>query len=113
MSYCYSTNQEEFYGEFDTVEEAIAEGRDAFDDGDETVYVGEVVHAKEFLLSGKSIAENIIENIDENLSSEIYAEEAILTMEDTGLEGLGELILNYVKENADFHRWGVKNIKAY
>ena len=112
MKYCYSTNGEEFNGEFDTIKDALCETMNCEDSG--TVWIGEIVHATEFI-NGKCLpfAGTVVENIDEYLYDCVGGEEATVTMGASALEEFGEMIFAFVKENADFHRWGVKNVKRY
>jgi hypothetical protein len=112
MEYCYSTNEEDFFGKFDSREDAAAE---AFSDDaeQELVFTAEIVHAKTFLdgMNSGYMAESVIEQIDEHLHENIGGDEANISLGRDAEKELGELIIAFVKEHGDFHRWGVKNVQ--
>lgn len=119
-TYCYSTNQEDYYEAESKDREGAA--HEAMDDlvgmaepGEvRTVWVGEQVEAMEILRKLEArFAELVIENLDEWLIDEISSDEPIIYMPKEMHQGLGKLILDYVAEHASFNRWGVANITEH
>jgi hypothetical protein len=110
--YCYSTNEEEFTGGFDSIDEAIEEARDVEDS--DVVYIGEVVHASEFL-KGKcsTFADDVVERSDEYLFEFVGGDDEIITMDKQEREAFGQVIFDFLVENASFTRWGVKNVQRF
>lgn len=117
--YCYSLDEEEFCGDFDSREDAladaIAEINDEYEPGDTAVvWVGEVRHAMTWLRKwNHSTGERVIEELDQSLFNVISSEEAILEMSKEDKETLGNIILDFVEKHASFNRWGVSNIEKH
>ena len=65
--YAYSTNEEEFYGEYETKDEAI---QDAFDDDPDVdvIWVGKIVHASNFITD--SMMDRVIDNMIDQIDGE-------------------------------------------
>lgn len=113
MKYGYSANEENYYGDFETREEAALEAF-AADEELESVFTAEQVPAEWFLgKHANSIAESVVETLDEWLSEDIYSEDEIISLPKDRVYGLGGLITEYLKEHADFHYWGVANVQAH
>jgi hypothetical protein len=112
--YAYSTNEEEFYGEYSTKEEAIEE---AFFDNepDDTIWVGEIVHATEFLTEKmvERAVDNLIENIDEELGECIASDDWIISMTSEHTMMLAEDIHQFLVSHARFHRRGLKSVTKH
>jgi hypothetical protein len=110
--YCYSTDEEEYYGEFDSREEALAEARNCKDEG--MVWTGVVKPAVDYLRKWhKSTGERIAEALDENLADYISGDEAIFDLAPEKCEELGKLITDFIEQHAVFNRWGVGDIQEH
>ena len=105
--YCYSRDEETFYGDFSTFEEAAAEL-----DG-EGGFVGEVIPATEYLTEkvGKGFAQGVVERADEFLYDELGGDDATITMDEATMEEFGKVIRDFLVAHGDFHRYGVKNVR--
>jgi hypothetical protein len=110
IKYAYSTDQETFYGEFDTESDALAEGSSCTDPGC-TVWVGEIVYAMDLLRKRTWLAEDCIDRMNDSLSDDIGGDDYPVEMSQEKLLELNALILDFVEKNASFVRWGVKNTK--
>jgi hypothetical protein len=117
--FAYSRDQENYYGSFDTRGDAVAEGIDGDADLDEgrsaTIWTGRVRPVETFLdkMSAHRIGERALEDLDMALCDEIYSEDEILSLTVDQQEALGLLILDFVKHNASFNRWGVDQIQEH
>jgi hypothetical protein len=110
--FCYSTDEEEFYGEFDSREEALAEARGCKDEG--CVWTGVIKPAMSFLRRREDwIAEWTVERLDESLYDEIAADDCIIKLEPEKTKALGKLILDFLEQHASFSRWGVGDIQEH
>jgi hypothetical protein len=112
QKYCYSTNEEEYRGEFDSREEALAEARMYKDEGH--VWTGVIKPAMSFLRRREDwIAGWTVEQLDESLCDEIAADDCIIKLEPERVEELGKLILDFLDEHATFTRWGVGDVQEH
>jgi hypothetical protein len=64
-------------------------------------------------MSAHRIGERTLEELDMALCDEIYSEDEILSLTVDQQEALGLLILDFVKHNASFNRWGVDQIQEH
>ena len=96
IKYCFSTDGEEFGGEFDTVEEALEEARQPYQDAGPVVYVGENEPFKPSI-DGTEIIESIQQQADDAVgeSAEIYLENVQLG----DIEKLGDMLTD------TFNKW--------
>ena len=115
--YAYSYNQEEYYGEFDTRDEA-REACIAEDDkeGPHAIWTAEIVPATDLLRAGATayiLSELAIERADEILSDDISADDYIITATDEQKAELGRVIVEWLCANAEFNRWGVRDVQEH
>ena len=104
--YAYSLDQERYYGEFDTREDALAEGCGDSEGG--TVWTGEIRFAVDILSKYEEhIAERIVESADLMLMDDIASDEDIVTLSKDKYQALGKLVVEYLREHADWNAWGV------
>lgn len=119
VTYCWSTDEEEYRGKFDSREDALAEAvADGLDDREPgepaVVWTAEVRDAMHFLRKWEwRIGERVIEDLDQSLYDEIAADEAIVEMDKEAATELGRLILDFVEKRASFNRYGVDNIEEH
>ena len=115
--YCYSTDEEEFYGDFDAREDALAEATaelEGRDDPGETrkVWTGVQKPAMYFLRkSSKQIGIDFAERIDELLADNIAAEGAIIEVADP--DAFGVALLALLEQHAKFNRWAVAEVQEH
>jgi hypothetical protein len=118
-TYCWSTDEEEFYGDCPSREAAIADAEDSiagdYEPGDiTTIWTAEIRPAMYFLRQREMrIGQYLIEQLDEWLIDDIAAEEVIIEMERDNCKTLGKSILDYLEEHASFNRYGVANTQAH
>lgn len=105
--YAYSLDQERYYGEFDSREDALVAGCDNADGG--TVWTGEIRLAVDMLNGASEIilAERIVESVDLMLMDDISWEEEIVELSSDKQQELGKLVIDYLREHADWNAWGV------
>jgi hypothetical protein len=108
MSFCYSTDDERFLGEFDTAEEAAEE---AFNETDAMeVSVGESVDPSTWI-TPEQVGEDIVERLQEQLGDECgEVAECFDPSRDESRE-IGALVLKWVADHGGFHCYAVKNIQ--
>ena len=115
--YCYSTNEEEYYGAFDTREEALAEATAELEGHDEPgetrkVWTGVQRPAMHFLRkSTEHLGRDFAERIDEWLADNIAAEEEIVEVKDYA--ALGAALLDVLEQHAKFNRWAVHQVQEH
>ncbi len=110
MKYCYSYNEEEFTGEFDSRESAEVE---AFAErGDNTVaYIGEVTDAKELLYpSSEHIGDMLYDFLKEDLYESVGEAVDNFVMTSDQQRQLGQAVIDYVEQHFGFNCFGVKNV---
>ena len=115
--YCYSTNEEEYYGAFDTREEALAEATAELEGHDEPgktrkVWTGVQRPAMHFLRKiTEHLGRDFAERIDEWLADNIAAEEEIVEVKDYA--ALGAALLDMLEQLAQFNRWAVHQVQEH
>ena len=115
--YCYSTNEEEYYGAFDTREEALAEATAELEGHDEPgetrkVWTGVQRPAMHFLRKiTEHLGRDFAERIDEWLADNIAAEEEIVEVKDYA--ALGAALLDVLEQHAEFNRWAVHQVQEH
>lgn len=115
-AYCYSTNEEDYRGKCDSVEQALAEVSDEMSgnlDGDYTVWIGEVDEAADHIERRTGMAEDVIERLEESLHDEIGYDDTILEMSKERLAELDKIIRDFVVKHGTFNAYGVKNAKEH
>jgi len=115
--YCYSTNEEEYYGDFATREDALAEATAELQGSDEpgetrSVWTGLQKPAMHFLRkSTEYLGRDFAERIDEWLADNIAAEEEIVEVKDYA--ALGSALLDVLEKHATFNRWAVHEVQEH
>jgi hypothetical protein len=116
MKYSYGFEETEFHGEFDSVQEAIAESMndsiDRFGYIVDEVYIGESVPPSEFMTVAR-IGEASFEWMKDALSDEVGEAADNFQWNRTQRDKLGQLILDYVNLIGGFHCYGIKNVRKY
>ena len=110
MKYCYSTNEENYKGDYDSAEEAAYE---AFaTDGDlESVFVGRVTDPTEWMTDyrvGDRIREWLIDDLSDQCGE--VADNFSLTKDE--VMDLGKTVLEWVKNHGGFRCYGVADVKC-
>ena len=116
--FAYSYDQVEYWGHFDSRGDAVAEcmSEADLDTGlTQTVWTGRVRHATSYMdqMNAQRIGQRIVEELDEQLAEDIASDDELLTMSCEQEEALGLLVLDFVKNNAQFNRWGVDKIEEH
>ena len=119
--YAWSSNEEEYYGCFDSHEEALNAAIDSTPEGErpEFFHTVEIIDTHERLLEGCSasyIADRVIEMFDELVSDFIPADEEIVEIivpgnklsEVEALREFGKAIVDLTFKHCTFNRYGVK-----
>lgn len=115
--YCYSTDEEEYFGVYDTREEALAEATADLEGADEPgetrkVWTGVQRHAMYFLRkSAERLGRDFAERIEEWLVDNIAAEGEIVEVKD--YFALGSALLNMLEQHATFNRWAVHQVQEH
>lgn len=102
--YCYSRDEEEFHGDFDSREEAEAEL-----DG-HSGWVGKVKNPYAFF-KPEVLGDQIVELMDSWLIDDISGDETILSTTAEQSKELGELVLNWMRANIEPNRFGVCEVQ--
>jgi hypothetical protein len=106
----FSTDEENFSGELDSEQDAIAE---ATAQGYEKFWVGQCVHPVETLPDAQSIGEIFIEQAEEWASEECGGDDRIFELNDDDTTKLGQMVRDFIKREASVQRYGVTNITLH
>ena len=117
--YCYSLNQEEFVGDFESYEHALEAATEAAEEEysdqgltSQEVWIGEVKPGLEFI-KAEVLGEHIEEYCDEEVGECTGADGfGVVTITKEQKKELAELVIGYLKANAKVTRWGVGAVKA-
>lgn len=112
--WCYSTNEEDFNGPFDTEVAAKNAAIQALDEskyrhlGDEANYwIANVAPAESFLHADR-LGDWVVECLNEWLADEILSDGyELCDLNPDEQKELGEIIINFVKQKSGFKRFGV------
>lgn len=119
VKYCYSLNNEDFFGQHDTPEDAIGASLDDAASEREpgelvTVYVGQVVHPTYYLRKYHVWwTGQLLENLDAQVVDETGADDVVIDLPEDKREGLVDVIVKYLEEHATFHRYGVVEVQEH
>lgn len=119
--WCYSTNEENFMGNYATEAEAHHWARQQLDEDHGpgypcTYWVGQIVHAIDKITTEQEmtfIGGAILDGIEESASLEIAADDQIFKMEPDDIRALGCMVLAFVKEKAVANFFGVDRSLAH
>lgn len=119
--WCYSLNEENFDGTYDTEEEAHEEAKSELNNDNEpgsqcTYWIGRTAHPIDKITTERELTflgEYILERIEEDASEEIAADDQIFKMEPDDIKALGAMALAFVKEKAMAKFFGVNESKAH
>lgn len=110
-TWCYSLNEENFDGQYETEEEAKVAAQQELDDNIEigdlaTYWIAQSKPAEEFL-NPDTIGKNIQENLDEWLQDDIGWDDVIVELTSEKSRELGQLVLKFIRDNGGFKVYGV------
>jgi len=115
--YCYSTDREEYFGDFDSREDALAVAIAKLEShgeqgGTRIVWTGVQKHPMHFLSpNAKRIGMDFSEQIDEWLSDDIAADDPIVKIEDP--DAFGAALMALLERYVTFDRWAVTSIRGH
>lgn len=119
--YCYSLDEEQFHGEYDTVDQALAQANEdlqtELEAGEKRiVYVGRCRPAAE-LVTAKRIStwhiDHLLEGIEDSLHDEIGWDDQIMEVSEVAKDDLAKLIETFLALNAKFNAYGVADVKPH
>ena len=110
MRYCYSFNEENFEGDFDT-NEAAAE--DAFETNEEAqlVHIGQIRDPAEWMHPNR-IGADVYERLQDMLSWEVGEASDCFILTPEAQLSLGEAIIAWVTQHGGWRCWAVNNVQA-
>lgn len=113
--YAYSLDEERYYGSFDSIEAALLDAREDAEEGACVVWVGEIVDAATLLRKRAAwkVADSSIEEADEFLVDAIGWDDQVIELTGKQINELGELITNWLCDNASFNAHAIINAKEY
>lgn len=115
--YCYSTDEENYFGDYSSREDALTAGTAALEGTDEpgetrTVWTGVQRHAMHFLRrQAAHIADSFAEQIEEWLCDDIVSDDQIVVIVDA--ERFGNALLDLLQQHARFDRWAVDDMQEH
>lgn len=112
--WCYSNNEEEYHGPFESAEAALMRAIESLEDsgdhdeGDEAHYWLAKVATGEQLLHADRVGDWIVEHIDEALGDEIPSDgDPLCQLDENDQVALGEIVIDFIKQKGGFKRFGV------
>lgn len=115
--YCYSTDEETFFGNFSSREEAIAAAEQELMYADEpgearTVWTAVKQHPTLFLeRDANRIGERFVEWLDEWMNDYIAADDYIVRVADK--DAFSVELIDLLRKHATFHSWNADEIQAH
>lgn len=115
--YCYSTDEENYFGDYRSREDALAEGTAALEDADKpgetrTVWTGVQQHAMHFLRRRAAhVADAFAEQMEEWLCDDIVSDDQIVVVADA--TSFGHALLDLLQQHARFARWAVDDVQEH
>ena len=117
LQWCYSVNEENFIGSYDTEEEAHTEAQEHLDydmevGGTAEYWIGNPKPAEEFLhpdMVGNSIAERL----DEWLADHIGWDDRIVELTAAEATELGNMVIQYIRKVDGFRAYGISESKKH
>lgn len=115
--YCYSTDEETFYGDFSSREDAVAAAAESLEGQDEPgekrkVYTAVKQHPTIFLEHEASrIGEHFVEWVDEWMCDYIAADDYIVRVADKA--AFGAALVGLLRQHATFHSFNADNITEH
>ena len=112
--YCYSTDEETFYGDFRTRDEAVSAAARSLEGEDEPgemrrVYIAVKQHPTLFLeREAARIGERFVEWVDEWMCDYIAADDFIVRVADK--DAFGAALIALLRQHATFHSWNADDI---
>jgi hypothetical protein len=103
----YSTNEERYFGRYETREDALSAARTelslAADDAPATVWTGRCVHAREFCKGmERGLGEDIANSIEERQLEEFGADDQMVELSEEQAAELGTLVLDWIEGHGCF-----------
>lgn len=119
--WCYSLNEENFDGTYDTEEEAHEEAKSELNNnhepgGQHAYWVAKTVHPIDKINTAwgiETLGDFILEHLDERASGEIAADDDIFAMNNDDIKALGAMVMAFVKEKATARFFGVDGSQEF
>ena len=119
MKYCYSFDEAEYHGEYDTVEAALAGARSNRGEhgSGARVWIAEIVPAWSFLYDFVSklrpYADNILEAADDCVSDYVVSDDPVFSLTDEHKDEFNELTVRFLEDHAKCSAYGIRNPVEY
>jgi hypothetical protein len=109
VRYCYSFDEERYFGDFASRGDALAEGS-AEADGDpgetHTIYTAEIRRLPHFMRKDSRLGESIVEHIDARYCDEVYSDsDAILELTPEKTQELAKMVTDFIEVYGHFPHW--------
>lgn len=117
LVYCYSTDEENYFGDYSSRDDALADGTAALAGANEsgetrTVWTGVQRHAMHFLRRRAAcVAQSFAEQMEEWLCDDIVSDEEIVVIADA--TSFGNALLDLLQQHARFDRWAVDCVQEH
>lgn len=118
--YAYSTDQERFHGEYESVDAALAAAQEDLstecEPGDvRIVSVGKIVSAEHYLRKQQMqwVGERAVEDLESNLWDDIAWDDTIVQLTPEQHAELGKMIVDWVCANAHFAAYGIDEVAEH
>ena len=115
--YCYSTDEENYFGDYSSRDDALADGTAALEGADEPgetrlVWTGVQRHAMHFLRSrAADAAQSFAAQMEEWLCDDIVSDDQIVVVADA--KRFGNALLDLLQQHARFDRWAVDDVQEH
>lgn len=116
--WCYSINEENYYGQYDTEGEAhgdahlALEGDDPIDGGMYQYWIAQCCSPLNHVRADR-LGSQIEDYVEMVMADECAADDYILTMTKGDKEKLGQLVIDFIRENGSINYYSVENVTEH
>jgi hypothetical protein len=119
-TWCYSTNEEDYHGAFDSKEAAAMSATEALEDsgdhlnGNDALYWVAQAKPAEAFLRPDLVGDRILEELNESLADDIPSDgEPLCKLTPDEQAELGEVVVDFIRRRDGFKRYGVGRAERF
>lgn len=115
--WCYSINEENYHGQYDTEDEAHGDAHQALeederDPGPNSYWIAQCCSPLDHVRADW-LGDVIEEDIEMVMADECAADDYILTIDEDDKEKLGQLVIDFIRDHGSINYYSVKNVKEH
>ena len=105
--WAFSLDGEEYYGEYDSPDEALEAAKEETDSDNRLLHVAKIQFARDLLPDTLDVVDGILERADELLTECIVSDDVIVELDEEKTEELENSIVDFLRNHARFNRWSI------